>query len=151
MNAALFLCLSFNLPQNCTMLFFALLNKPSAIDGRGAFAAQAIPARRKIGNLGGEIISVREARRRAHVTQRVAMVEFGDGRALDASVGPNELRYVNHSCQPNTYMRVCHSKVEFWSLRPIRKGEELTCNYGPTHHDGKLACRCNAPNCKGYL
>ena len=28
---------------------------------------------------------------------RVAMVEFGDGRALDASVNSNELRYVNHS------------------------------------------------------
>ena len=79
------------------------------------------------------------------------MVEFGDGRALDASVNPNELRYVNHSCKPNSYMRVCHSLVEFYALRNIKKGEELTCNYGPTHHDGKLKCRCGAPGCIGYL
>jgi uncharacterized protein len=133
------------------MLLYSLENKPSKIDGKGAFALQQIPARKKIGNLGGEIISLREARRRAAKTKRVAMVEFGDGRALDASINPNELRYVNHSCQPNTFMRACYSRVEFYSLRAIIEGEELTCDYGPTHHDGKLRCRCGAVNCKGYL
>lgn len=132
-------------------LNFKLENKPSKIDGKGAFALQKIEARKKIGNLGGEVISLREARRRAKLIKRVAMVEFGDGRALDASVNPNELRYVNHSCKPNSYMRVCHSRVEFYALRNIKKGEELTCNYGPTHHDGKLKCRCGAPGCIGYL
>ncbi len=132
-------------------LKYKLENKPSKIDGQGAFALQYIPARKKIGNLGGEIISLREARRRAAKTKRVAMVEFGDGRALDASIQPNELRYINHSCLPNTYMRVCYSRVEFYSLINITPGEELTCNYGPTHHDGKLNCKCGAPNCKGYL
>jgi uncharacterized protein len=133
------------------MLLYSLENKPSKIDGKGAFALQQIPARKKIGNLAGEIISLGEARRRAAQTKRVAMVEFGDGRALDASINPNELRYVNHSCQPNTFMRVCYSRVEFYSLRAIIEGEELTCDYGPTHHDGKLRCRCGATNCKGYL
>ena len=132
-------------------LNYALENKPSKIDGKGAFALQKIEARKKIGNLGGEIISLYEARRRAKLTKRVAMVEFGDGRALDASVNPNELRYVNHSCKPNSYMRVCHSLVEFYALCNIKKGEELTCNYGPTHHNGKLKCRCGAPGCIGYL
>ena len=134
-----------------TMINFPITTHPSKIDGTGAFATKLIPAKRKIGNLGGEIISLKEARKRAAKTKRVAMVEFGDGRALDASVHPNDLRYVNHSCQPNTFMRVCYSKVEFWSLRTIKKGEELTCDYGPTHHDGKLPCRCGAPNCKGFL
>ncbi|MEP7318479.1 MAG: SET domain-containing protein [Panacibacter sp.] len=133
------------------LLNYLLENKPSTIDGKGAFALQKITARKKIGNLGGEVISLREARRRAKLTKRVAMVEFGDGRALDASVNPNELRYVNHSCKPNSYMRVCYSRVEFYALRNIKKGEELTCNYGPTHHDGKLKCRCGAPGCIGYL
>lgn len=132
-------------------LHYRIQNKPSKIDGKGAFALQQIPARKKIGNLGGEVISLREARKRASQTKRVAMVEFGDGRALDASVHPNELRYVNHSCKPNTYMRVCYSRVEFYSLRTIKKGEELTCNYGPTHHDGKLKCRCGAEGCIGFI
>ena len=133
------------------MLNFNIENKSSKIDGKGAFALHKIPAGKKIGNLGGEIISLREARKRAKQTKRVAMVEFGDGRALDASVNPNALRYVNHSCSPNTYMRVCYSRVEFYALRAIKKGEELTCNYGPTHHDGKLKCACGSPDCRGYL
>lgn len=132
-------------------LNFKIRNGKSRIDGTGAFAAEPIAGRKKIGDLGGEIISLREARKRARLTKRVAMVEFGDGRALDASVNPNELRYVNHSCSPNTYMRVCYSRVEFYSLKPIREGEELTCDYGPTHHDGKLKCGCGSPDCKGYL
>lgn len=133
------------------LLRFEIENKPSTIDGTGAFARQRIPARKKLGNLGGEVISLREARRRAALTKRVAMVEFGNGSALDASVNPNALRYINHSCQPNTYLRVAFDKVEFYTLRQIKKGEELTCNYGPTHHDGKLKCRCGAPGCQGYL
>ncbi len=132
-------------------LNYPLEIKPSKIDGKGAFALEDIPAHKKIGNLSGEIISLREARKRAAKTKRVAMVEFGDGRALDASINPNELRYVNHSCKPNTYMRVCYSRVEFYSLEQIEKGEELTCNYGETHHDGKLKCKCGAASCKGYL
>lgn len=134
-----------------TALNFKIANRKSKIDGTGAFALQTIPAKKKIGNLGGEIISLREARKRAKQTKRVAMVEFGDGRALDASIDPNELRYINHSCSPNTYMRVCYSRVEFYTLKTINKGEELTCDYGPTHHDGKLKCDCGSPNCKGFL
>ena len=132
-------------------LNYLIENHASIIDGKGAFALEEIPARKKIGNLGGEIITLREARKRAAHTKRVAMVEFGDGRALDASIQPNELRYVNNSCSPNTYMRVCYNQVEFYTLRAINVDEELTCNYGPTHHDGKLKCRCGAPNCKGFL
>ncbi|MBZ5856471.1 SET domain-containing protein [Flavihumibacter profundi] len=130
---------------------FRLLIRKSQIDGKGCFAGMAIPKNRKIGNLAGEIISVKEARKRIKQQQRLAMVEFGDGRALDASVNPNELRYVNHSCKPNTYMRCCYGKVEFYTKKNIRKGDEITCDYGETHHDGKLACKCGAANCKGAI
>lgn len=130
---------------------YKLSVKRSQIDGKGCFTHEFIGARKKIGNLGGEIISVREARRRVKQQKRVAMVEFGDGRALDAGIRSNELRFVNHSCQPNTFMRCCYGIVEFYSLRNISKGEELTCDYGETHHDGKLPCKCGAPNCKGKL
>ncbi len=133
------------------MINYKIETKPSKIDGKGGFALEAIPARRKLGNLGGEVISLREARKRVAKNKRISMVEFGDGRALDASVNPNELRCINHSCAPNTYMRVAYSRVEFYTLRDIKKGEELTCDYGPTHHDGKLKCRCGAPGCKGFL
>jgi uncharacterized protein len=35
--------------------------------------------------------------------------------------------------------------------RAVAAGEEITVNYGETHHEGKLACRCGAPGCVGRL
>lgn len=123
----------------------------SRIHGKGLFALSDIPPRRKVGELVGEVISVREARKRARHSRRVMIVEFGDGRALDASRGDGELRYVNHSCSPNTYMRIAWGRVEFYALRRIRPGEELTCDYGETHHDGALRCGCGSAACRGRI
>ena len=134
-----------------TKINFSLEVKKSAIDGKGAFALEPIGQRKKIGDLGGEIISAKEARRLVKKIKRIALVEFGNGKALNASRNSNELRYVNHSCTPNTYMRLCYNRVEFYCLRPIKRYQELTCNYGPTHHDGKLACKCGSKNCKGFI
>ena len=123
----------------------------SRIQGRGLFALTALPARRKIGELGGERISLREARRRASDTDCIAIVEFNDGTALDASRDGGDFRYVNHSCEPNTFMRLYKGRVEFYALRRVEVGEELTCDYGPTHHDGALPCRCGSAKCRGRL
>lgn len=125
--------------------------RKSLIDGRGVFAETFIPARRKLGELAGERISQREARRRAREKLRLALVETGDGYAIDASVQGNEFRYLNHSCAPNTFIRIFRGRVEFYPLRDIAPGEELTCNYGETHHDGALRCKCKSPNCRGAL
>jgi uncharacterized protein len=131
--------------------FPPLVIKPSEIDGRGVFARRRITARRKIGELTGEFIGLREARRRAAARRRIAIVELPDGGAIDASVGGNEFRYINHSCMPNAYMRLIGRRVEFYSLRDIRPGEEITCDYGDTQHDGKLPCRCRRPGCRSFL
>ena len=134
-----------------TTINYTLEVRKSNIDGKGVFAKEPITARKKIGDLGGEIIYARAARQLVKQVKRIALVELGNGKALNASVNSNELRYVNHSCSPNTYMRVCHNRVEFYCLRPIQTNEELTCNYGPTHHDGKLPCKCGSANCKGFI
>lgn len=129
----------------------SLFVRKSSIDRKGLFVVRTIAKRRKVGELAGELVSQAEARRRARGKRRLAIVEFGDGYAIDASVGGNEFRYINHSCSPNCYMRIIRGHVEFYSLRRIRGGEELTCDYGDTHHDGKLPCKCGSPNCKGFL
>jgi len=124
---------------------------PSQIEGRGAFAAEPIPARRKIGEIRGESISVREARLRSRQSQRIMIVEVSTTRAIDASHSTDALRYTNHSCAPNASMRIRSGRVELYSMRDIAAGEELTLNYGETHHEGRLACRCGAPRCIGRL
>lgn len=130
---------------------FAVDVKPSRIDGQGAFAAEPIPARRKIGEIRGEAISVREARRRAKAQQRIMIVELSDKRAIDASGSGDPLRFTNHSCQPNAVLRIRQGRVEFYAMRALRVGEEITVNYGETHHEGKLRCRCGAPGCVGNI
>ena len=92
-----------------------------------------------------------EARRRARGSPCVAIVEFDDGFALDAARGGNELRYVNHSCAPNTYLRLFGHHVELYALRAIEPGEELTCDYGETQHQGSLPCRCGSSPCRSHL
>jgi len=130
---------------------FAVDVAPSRIDGQGAFAAEPIPARRKIGEIRGESISVREARRRAKGQARIMIVEVSDKRAIDASASSDPLRFTNHCCAPNAVLRIRQGRVEFYAMRDLAPGEEITVNYGQTHHDGKLRCRCGAQGCVGRL
>ncbi|MBL7730043.1 MAG: SET domain-containing protein-lysine N-methyltransferase [Chitinophagaceae bacterium] len=136
------------------MLKFKIETRKSGIAGTGAYAGEKIPARRKIGNMEGEIISYKEAQKRVKKQPGnvLFMVEFDhEDIALDASVNSNELRFINHSCDPNVFMRRAYRQVEYYARRPIKKGEELTCDYGETHHEGTLPCRCGAKNCRGFI
>ena len=130
---------------------FDVTVQPSAIDGHGVFAAQPIPALRKIGEIRGETISVEEARIRATRHERIMIVELSPRRAIDFTKSTDPMRFTNHSCLPNARLCIDNGRVEFYALRAIEVGEELTVDYGETHHDGKLACRCGAPGCRGAL
>jgi uncharacterized protein len=123
----------------------------SQIAGKGLFALARIPPRKKLGEFTGQIISQAAARQRARGRQTIAIVELNDGWAIDASRGGNDFRYINHSCSPNAYIRIAYGRVEFYSRRTIKAGEEVTCDYGETHHEGKLPCRCGSSNCRGFL
>ena len=130
---------------------FAVEVGPSRIDGNGAFAAEAIAPRLKIGEIRGESISVAEARIRATRSERIMIVELSARKAIDFSKSPDPMRYTNHSCQPNARLCIRQGRVEFYALRAIAPGEEITVNYGETHHEGRLQCRCGAPGCVGRL
>ena len=130
---------------------FAVTVGPSAIDGQGAFAAEAIPPRLKIGEIRGESISVQEARIRARRSERIMIVELSARWAIDFSRSADPMRYTNHSCRPNARLVIRNGRVEFYARRAIETGEEITVDYGETHHEGRLACRCGAPGCRGAL
>ena len=125
--------------------------RPSPIDGQGVFAAQAIATARKIGEIRGESISVDDARIRATRSERIMIVEVSPRRAIDFSKSTDPMRYTNHSCRPNARLDISQGRVEFYALRAIAVGEEITVNYGETHHQGRLACRCGAAGCGGWL
>ena len=131
-------------------IYDALIVARSRFAGRGLFAGTPIRARAKIGEYEGERISLTEARRRAKDRAIVAIVEL-DRFALDAKGMRRGFRYINHSCDPNTFFRCTPERAEVYARRDIRAGEELTCDYGESQHEGKLRCRCGSAKCRGYL
>jgi uncharacterized protein len=130
---------------------FAVIAQPSPIDGHGVFAAEPIRIRRKIGEIRGESISVYEGRIRATRHERVMIVEVSPTRAIDFRKSGDPMRYTNHSCVPNARLCIRQGRVEFYALRNIKPGEEITVRYGSTHHEGTRACGCGAPNCIGWI
>ena len=130
---------------------FAVDVARSRIDGHGVYAAEAIPRRLKIGEIRGQSVSVAEARIRATRSERIMIVEVSSRKAIDFSRSADPMRYTNHSCQPNARLCIRQGRVEFYARRAIEAGEEITVDYGETHHEGRLACRCGAPGCRGAL
>jgi uncharacterized protein len=128
---------------------------PSGIEGQGAFALGPIPARAKIGEIRGEFVDNTTAFARARQAQaqsgHVFMVAISGKRSVDATESTDPLRFANHHCEPNMVLKVQQGRVAFYALRDIAEGEELTARYGATHHAGKLACRCGAVRCQGWL
>lgn len=131
--------------------FVPVTLKRSRIDGFGVFADQAIAAGTALGLLTGESITVAEARRRAQTGQRLMLVELSPARAIDASRSDDAMRFTNHSCLPNARIQVEDGEISFHALRDIPRGEEITVDYGQTHHEGRLPCRCGAAGCRGAL
>ena len=130
---------------------FAVRVGASAIDGQGVFAAELIPARRKIGEVRGEAISVQEAQRRSRGQVRIMMIAVSARRAIDASQSADAMRFINHACRPNASLRLNQGRVEFYAMRDIAVDEEITVDYGETHHQGRLQCRCGVAGCVGLL
>jgi SET domain-containing protein len=130
---------------------FAVVVQASTIDGQGVFAGVAIPPRLKIGEIRGESITVQQARIRATRTERIMIVELSDKKAIDFSQSADPMRYTNHSCKPNARLCIRQGRVEFYALVAIAAGEEITVDYGETHHEGKLRCRCGVVGCRGAL
>ena len=131
-------------------IYEALTVGKSAITGLGLFSGTRIPRRAKIGEFEGEVIGLKEARRRARGRRIVAIVEL-ERHAIDATDTGRGFRFINHSCAPNTFIRCTPTRAEFYALVDIAPGTELTADYGETQHNGKLRCVCGAPGCRGAI
>ena len=124
--------------------------KKSNIYGKGCFALTHFPARKKIADYAGELVKGSrkiEARLRRQAEVAIKVIRLDDDTAIDGAVGGNETAFINHSCDPNAYMRVVPGlKVAIFARRDIRPGEELTIDYRDPDHPE--VCRCGAANCR---
>ena len=84
------------------------------------------------------------------------LFEVDDTTTIDAGVEGNNIRFINHSCDPNCETSVEGTKVFVHALRHIEPGEELTYDYNlrpgdPSDGPEAYPCRCGALNCRGSM
>jgi SET domain-containing protein len=124
--------------------------KKSRINGKGCFATLDFPRRKKIAEYTGERITTAEANRRAG-RRRLRICALDSRWSLDGSRGGNGTHYINHSCEPNSYMKILYGHIQFYALRDIRPGEEITVDYEMTLHPDSKRCFCGAQTCRGTI
>jgi SET domain-containing protein len=124
--------------------------KKSSIYGKGCYALMHFPARKKIETYAGELVKGSrkiQARIRRQAESAIKIITIDEETAIDGAVGGNETAYINHSCDPNAFIRIVPGlKVVIFARRDIQPGEELTINYRDPDHPE--VCRCGAPNCR---
>lgn len=125
--------------------------RKSNINGKGCFATVHFPRRKLIAEYAGERITNAEADRRAHKRRVLRICAINRRWSLDGSRNGNGTHYINHSCQPNCFMKILYGHIQFYALRDICPGEEITVDYEYTLHSDKKRCHCNAPTCRGTI
>ena len=59
-------------------------------------------------------------------------------------------RYLNHSCQPNTFYYTMDMVSYLMAMRDIQQDEELTLEYSLCSFGGQIwDCACGSPDCRG--
>lgn len=134
----------------------------SGVHGRGVFAVQPLRKGEVVIEYVGELIDWDEAlRRHPHnpaEPDHTFYFHIDDGRVIDANVGGNAARWINHSCAPNCEADEVDGRVFIKTLRAIKVGEELNYSYGLTIDERytpavkkRFECRCGAKACTGTM
>jgi hypothetical protein len=125
----------------------------SKIHQWGVYATARITKNTRIVNYAGEKISnqesLRRERRYIQNGEHIWCFKLTNRSVIDAAVGGNVARFINHSCHPNCYIDIKKGVIWIRAARNIRKGEELTYDYN-TDGEGLIECRCT-PGCQRLL
>ena len=131
--------------------------KKSNIDrnGRGLYATKDIKAGTLIINYVGKIITKKqtEESEKFDNSKPIYLFDLNSRYDLDGNVSWNTARLINHSCLNNCDYEGKGLKLWVNANRDIKKGEELTCNYGFSYDSDykQFPCKCGSKNCVGYI
>lgn len=132
--------------MNHTLPFGIKIDK-SRIHGKGCFAAIPFHKDQQIAEYVGERISLAEAERRRSAAGEQCICDVDLERAIDGSRGGNGTQYVNHSCEPNSYVRIAEGRIFIHALKEIVPGEEITTDYLYELSSDQIPCRCRTGTC----
>lgn len=144
--------------DSVTIRTAAIRVAPSSVHGWGVFATRAIDAGEVLGEYSGQRHSP-GAEIEARADGTTYLFGLSDGTTIDGAVGGNEMRFINHSCEPN-----CEA-VETWgpdnqlilsvvTTSELRAGDEIFLDYAlvidPSDLDA-YGCTCGAGACRGNM
>jgi len=134
----------------------------SGVHGKGVFALQPLAKGEQVIEYVGEIIKWKEAlRRHPHnpdEPNHTFYFHIDDKHVIDANVGGNAARWINHACKPNCEADEVDGRIFIKALRDIEPGEELFYDYGLVIDDKytrklkkQYECRCGSKRCRGTM
>jgi uncharacterized protein len=133
--------------------------RKSGVHGKGVFALRPIAKGERVIEYKGQIVSWPEAlRRHPHDPKdpnHTFYFHIDDKNVIDAKVGGNAARWINHACAPNCEADEVDGRIFIKALRRLLPGEELFYDYGliiDVRYTEKLKreyeCRCGARSCR---
>jgi uncharacterized protein len=136
--------------------------RESEIHGRGVYASRRIRKGTRIIEYVGDRISHDEADARYDAKPaddgHTFLFVVDDDLCIDAGIGGNAARFINHKCDANCETVIEDRRVFIEAIRTIEPGEELGYDYQLTWESTddpeelKLyACRCGAADCRGTM
>ena len=129
--------------------------KKSNIDNQGLYASQSIKSGKVVIKYKGKIITKKETDTNPKYDNDKAIYLFNLNKRydLDGDFKYNTARLINHSCNPNCEVEGKGLKLWIVAIRDIKKGEELSYDYGFGYDEDykQFVCRCGAKNCVGYI
>ena len=122
--------------------------RKSKIAGWGVYATERIPKNKRIIDYAGEKITHKESliREERYLEKgRIWCFTLNRRWVIDAGVGGNVARFINHSCKPNCWIEIKDGTIWIRAARTIQKGEELSYNSTPSG-DAAIPGTCR-PGC----
>lgn len=125
--------------------------------GWGVRGSVEIPFGVFVGEYTGELIDDEEATSRHDSTFLFETRVGPETLTIDAKYSGNYTRFINHSCTPNVkvanvswdYDEIQLIHMCFFTDKVIKKGEELTIDYGESWWaNKKFSCMCGSPECR---
>ena len=129
--------------------------KKSKIDKRGLYACRDIKKGTRIIEYKGRIISAKKSETDPKFDNNKAIYLFNINKKLDldGDFKFNIARLINHSCEPNCEVFGSGNKVWIYAMRNIKKGDELSYDYGFSFDENykQYPCKCGSAKCVGYI
>jgi|TARA_B110000914_G_scaffold213803_1_gene216044 SET domain-containing protein len=129
--------------------------KKSNIDNKGLYASRNIKADTVVIHYKGKLITKKETERNPKYDNEKAIYLFNVNSRydMDGDFEYNTARLINHSCNPNCEVAGKGLKLWIFALRDIKKGEELSYDYGFGFDENykDYVCKCGTKNCCGYI